>query len=111
MLLIQGSSEKGIFRQLTTVFGVRNFENTSAMTIIFLLEIFENLIYIYKMPNKSWEKVFRFRDNCISIGSVKLSLLRGEYFLWAVNVLKNSPEILPITKRNFFELNVLQRDQ
>ena len=63
------------------------------------------------MWNKSLEKVFPSRDNCISIGSIKLSPLRREYIWSAVNVLKNSPEILPIIKRDFFELNVLQSDQ
>ena len=63
------------------------------------------------MPKKNWEKVFPFRDNCISLGSFKLSLLRREYFCPAVNVLKKRPEILAITKRDFFEFNFLQSDQ
>ena len=63
------------------------------------------------MPKKNWEKVFPFRDNCISLGSFKLSLLRREYFWPAVNVLKKRPEILAITKRDFFEFNFLQSDQ
>ena len=64
-----------------------------------------------KIQKKNWKKVFSFRDNCIWVGWVKLSLLRREYFWPAVNVLKNSPEILPITKREFFEVNCLHSDQ
>ena len=54
------------------------------------------------MPKKSWEKVFPFRDSYISIGYVKLSLLRKQYFWSAANVLKNIPEILPFIKSDFF---------
>ena len=96
---------------LTTVFRVRNFKNTSAIRVIFFFETFQNFIYIPKMSKKSWEKVFPFKDNCISIGYLKLSLLRRKYFWSAVNVLKNCPEILHITKRNLFEFNWLQSDQ
>ena len=57
------------------------------------------------------EKVFPFRGNFIGIGCVQLSLLRREYLWPADNVLKNSPKIFPITKKDFFELNCLHRDQ
>ena len=63
------------------------------------------------MRKKGLQKVFPFRENCISIGCVKLSLLRSQYFWSAVNVLKNSPEILPIIKRDFFDINSLHSDQ
>ena len=63
------------------------------------------------MPKKSWEKVFPFRDSYISIGYVKLSLLRKRYFWSAANVLKNIPEILPFIKSDFFEINCLHSDQ
>ena len=55
----------------------------------------------FKNAEKKRKKVFCFLDNCIWIGSVKLSLLRREYLPFAVNVLTNSPEILHITKRNY----------
>ena len=45
------------------------------------------------------------------MGRVNLFLLRREYFWQAVNVLKNIPKILPITKRDFFELNCFHIDQ
>ena len=60
---------------------------------------------------KKPEKFFPFRGKCILIGYLKLSLLRREYFWSEVNVLKNSPEICPIIKRDFFELNCLDSDQ
>ena len=41
----------------------------------------------------------------------KLSLLRREYLLTAVNVLINSLKILQRTKRDFFQLNYLHSDQ
>ena len=63
------------------------------------------------MPKNNWEKVFPFRDNIISIGYVKFPLLRTQYFWPAVNVFKNSPEILPITKSDFFEFNCLHSDR
>ena len=37
MLLVEGSSETGLFRHfITTFFGVRNFGNTLAMRVIFV---------------------------------------------------------------------------
>ena len=63
------------------------------------------------MQKKNGEKGFPFRDNCIWVLSVKLSQLRTEYLWPAVNVLKKSPEILPITKRDFFEINSLHSEQ
>ena len=63
------------------------------------------------MLKKSLEKAFPFRENYISICYVNLSLKRRQYFWWAVNVLKNSPEILPIIRRNFFEPNCLHGDK
>ena len=63
------------------------------------------------MPKKSLEKVLLFRDNYISIGYVKLPLLRRLYFWSAVKVLKNRPEILPIINRDFFEILCLPSDQ
>ena len=74
-------------------------------------ENFQIFIYISKMPKKSWHKIFYFRDKCISIGYIKLSLLRREYFWSVVNVVKNSPEILPVIKRDFFQLNCVHSDQ
>ena len=65
----------------------------------------------FKNAEKNSEKVFCFLDNYIWIGCTKLSILRREYLSSAANVLTNSPKILHITKRNFFQLNCLHSDQ
>ena len=52
------------------------------------------------MQKKIKKKMF-FLGNCISIGCVKMSLIRREYLLSAVSESANSPKILHITKRNF----------
>ena len=65
----------------------------------------------FKNAAKNWEKVFCFWDNCIWIGIVKLSLLRTGYFSSAANVLRSSPKIWHVNKRDFFELNFLASDQ
>ena len=59
---------------LTAVFGVRNFENTSAMRTIFLLEIFETFTYISKMPKKLEEKL-----SVLEIIASHLALLNSLY--------------------------------
>ena len=63
-----------------------------------------------KMLNEI-ENVFRFRNNCIWIGCVKLHIRTGEYLASAVNVLTNSHKNLHITKSYFFKLNILIRYQ
>ena len=64
----------------------------------------------YRNAEKNWEKVFCFWDNSIWIGCVKLSLLRGEYLSSAVNVLKNSLEILNSSNIDLFQLNYVHSD-
>ena len=95
---------------LTIDFGFRNFQNISPMRAIFLWKC-SKFYQDLKNGEQNLEKVFLFRDDCIWIGRVNLSLPRREYFWPAVNVLKSSPKILPITKRDFFELNCLHIDQ
>ena len=73
--------------------------------------MFKILSKFQKSKKKNCEKALSFSDNSISIGSVKLSLLRREYLSSPVNVLTNSAKILHILKRNFFELNSLLRNQ
>ena len=57
---------------------------------------------------KNPEKVFCFKDNGVWTFCVKVSILRPEYVNSAVNVLKNSPNILDLTKADFFQLNLSQ---
>ena len=111
MLLVEGSSETTLFRHLSgSVFGVRNFENTISMRVIFFSKHLKFKINFQKSA-KSFKNVFCFCDNCIWIGIVKLFLLRTGYFSSAANVLTSSPKIWHVNKRDFFQLNWLGSDQ
>ena len=68
-------------------------------------------MHISKMQEKIEKKLFVFRDNCVRIGCVKLSLLRREYLSSAVNVLTTSYKALRLTKTDIFRLNYLPNDQ
>ena len=57
---------------------------------------------------KNLEKVFCFKDNGVWTYCVKIFILRREYVYSAVNVLTNSPNILDLTKADFFQLNLSQ---
>ena len=94
---------------LTTFFGIRYFENTSAMRIIFFLKI---LRIETKFPKckKELQIIFPLLDSCTWKCCYNLCLMRREYFLSAPNVLKNSPKILHISLRNFLNLNCIHRD-
>ena len=49
-----------------------------------------------------------FEDNGVLTCVAKLCILRREYLYSAVNVLTNSPNILDMTKAEFFQLNLYQ---
>ena len=110
MLLLEGSSETRLFRHLYDhVFWSRNFGNTKYTSVIFFLKYlkfnldFENAL-------KNWEKVFCFRDNCIWIGIIKLSLLRRGYFSLVRNDLTSCPKIsmwIRETFSNSIDLSVI----
>ena len=57
---------------------------------------------------KNPKKVFYFKDNGVWTCFVKVCILRPEYMYSAVNVLTNSPNILDLTKADFFQLNFSQ---
>ena len=105
ILLLERSSETGRFRHLSdNGFGVRNFQSTNAMRVIFFWKYLKfNLVF--KNAARNWEKVFCFWDNCIWICLVKLSLLRTGCFPPAANVLTSSPKIWHVNKTDFFQLN------
>ena len=84
---------------LSMFFGVRKFKNTSSMRVILFLEMFKIESKFTKWKKKL-ENIFRFWDNCIWICCYKLSLLRREYLLSAVNKVTNS-QIFHITQRDF----------
>ena len=111
LLLVEASSETGLFRHLSDyVFGVRNFENTKPMKVICFSKHSKFQLH-FKKAAKNYKKVFCFWDNCIWTGIVKLSLLRTGYFSSAANVLTSSPKIFHVNKRDFFQLNWLGSDQ
>ena len=111
IFLVEASSETWLFRHLSDyVFGVRNFENTKSMRVIFLSKMLK-MLSIFEKCNKRLKKVFSFWDICIWIGIVKLSLLRTGYFSSVCNVLTSSPKILHVNKRDFYQHNVLPSDQ
>ena len=111
ILLVEGSSETGLFRHFSDyVFGVRNFEITKSMSIIFFVKTFKISSRFHKC-SKNWQKVLCFSDNSIWIGIVKLSLWRTGHFSSAANVLASSPKIWQLKNRDFFQLNSLGSDQ
>ena len=105
MLLLEGSSETGLFRHLSDyVFGVRNFENTKSMRVIFFFKYLKFQLD-FKNAARNSENVFCWLNNCMRIGIVKLSLLRTGYFSSAANVLTSSPKTFHVNKRDFFQSN------
>ena len=111
MLLVEASSETGLFRRLSDhVFRVRHFEIENLWGSSFFSKYLKfNLDF--KNGAKNWGKGFCFWDKCIWTGIVKLSLLRRGYLSSAANVLTNSPNIWHVNNRDFFQLNWLFSDQ
>ena len=112
MLLVEGSSETRLRRHLSN----NVFRNPQVRKYIsyeghLLLKVSQILSTFEKWTKKNGVKAFSFFVNCIWIGCVKLSLLRGETLWPAVNGFTNSPKILHITKRDFFQFNCLHIDQ
>ena len=108
MLLVDGSSETGLFIHLTKhVFWSLSVQKYSARTVIFFLKMFK-IESKCRKNKKNWEKVFRFSDNSIWKCCNKLPLLRRQYFSSALNGLTNSPKILHITQRVFFKPNLFK---
>ena len=64
----------------------------------------------FESAAKTGEKRFSSWDNCISIGIVKLSLLRTGSFSLAANVLPSYPQIFHVNQRDFFQLSWLCND-
>ena len=94
MLLVKRFSQTGLFRHLSDyVFGVRNFRIAKSMRVILFFSRDLEFIVDFKNSAKNSEKELRFWDNCIWIGTVKLSLLRREYFSLPANVLRNSQKM------------------
>ena len=63
MLLVEGFPETGLFRNFSNyVFGVRNFEITKSMTIIFFVKMFK-ISSRFQRCSKIMTKDFVFLDN------------------------------------------------
>ena len=56
------------------------------------------------MEQKIAQKVFCFYDNCNWIRNFKFSQSQKGYLSWAVNVLKNSPNISNFNKGDIFQV-------
>ena len=107
ILLVEASSETGLYKHLSDYdFGVRNFENTKAMRVIFFLKRSKLQLDFRKAAQKR-EKDFCFWDNIIWIAIVRFPLLRTGYFSSTANVLTSSSKILHVNIRDFFQLNSL----
>ena len=96
---------------LTTFFGIRKSKNTFKLWWSSFFWNCSKLNLNLENGKRIWENIFRFWDNCIWKCCNKLSLLRREYLLLAVNGLTNRPKILHITDRDFTNLNCFHRDQ
>ena len=65
MLIVEGPLKRDFLDiYLTTFFGIRNFGNTSAMRVTFLVKVFKILSTLQKC-RKTLEKAFCFLDNYI----------------------------------------------
>ena len=97
---------------LTTFFGVRQFKDVSTVRVIFFWKWLNlNISSENGKEKKNSENIFRFLDNCLWKCCNKLPLLRREYLWSEVSGLNNSPKILHIIKRDFFNLNCSHSDQ
>ena len=95
---------------LTTCFGVRKFEDTYAMRVTFFVKSLKFDLDL-KNAQSNWEKGFCSWDNSISIGCIKLSLLRRENLSSVVGLLTDSLNTLNITINDFFQLSYLHNNQ
>ena len=102
MLLLEGSSEAGLFiNSPDYVFVGRNFGNTKSTSVIFFSKYLKFNLDCKNLA-ENWKNVFCCWDNCIWIGSVKLSLIKTGYFSSAANVLlKTLPKFSMWIKETF----------
>ena len=101
----------GVFRHWSDyVFRVRNFKITKSIRESFFWKCLKFHLG-FGIAARNGEKNFCFWDNCIWIGTVKLSLLRRGYFSSTANVFKSSTNIWHVNNGDFFQLNWLFSDQ
>ena len=112
MVLVVRSSETGRFRYISNhVFRSKKKKKYISYEDHLFFGNVQNWVSISKMKQKIGKIFFCFWDNCIWRYCNTLPLLRREYLSSAVSVLTNSPKLLHITKRDFFQLNSLESDQ
>ena len=95
---------------LTTFFGVRKFKKTFKLWWSSFFWNCSKLNLILENAKTNSENIFPFWDKRIWKCSYKVSLLRRKYLSSAFNGLTNSPKILHIIKRHFFQLKCLFRE-
>ena len=107
MLLMEGSY-KGNFLQMSLTRFLQSLisEIHKLWGSSFLKKKCSKFDIHFKNTEKNWQKGFCFLDNCIWFGWDKFSLLRRECLSLVVNVLTNSPQILHVTKRDFFSNSI-----
>ena len=109
MLLVEEFSQTGLFRHLSNhVFHSPYGQKYISYEGHLFLKMFKIDSNFRKCKKKIEKTVF---DKCIWKCCNKLPLLRREYLSSAVNRLTNSPKILHITQRDFFNLNCFHSDQ
>ena len=113
MLLVEGSSETGLFRHLSNLVFQSLYVSSEIPQLwwsSFFLEMFKIECKFIKFK-KNLRNFLRFWDNCVWKCYYKKSLLRREYLLSAVDGLSNSRETFNITLWDYLNLNILQRNQ
>ena len=115
MLLVERSSETSVFRHLPSyAFRSPKFWKYITYEGYLIFKINKIWYRFQKLTTKKKKKMRRrlcLLDNCIWIVCLKFSILKREYLPSSVNVSINSPKILHITKRDFFQLNFVHIDQ
>ena len=98
---------------LTASLAVRTFKTTSTMSVKFFFKKGSKLNLNLENSKKKHKIFFVSGINVTIISKCcyKLSLLRTEYLLSAVNGLTNSPQTFHITQRVFLNLNCFHRHQ
>ena len=108
MLLVEASSEMGLFRLKTSYLKTFSEYVTSKMKIVWGSSLFSKCSEFNldsKNAGETSGMFFCFWDKCLWIGIFKLSPLRTGYFSSAANVSRSSAKIFHVNKRNFFQLN------
>ena len=110
MLLVEGSSEIGLFKHYLTTFSESVISEIQKLWGSSFFSKCSKSNFDFKNAAKNFEIFFCFLDNWIWIGTVKLFLWRTRYFSSAANVLTSSPKIWHVNKRDCFQLNFLPSD-